>query len=87
MNALNRLEKYPDWPARMTAPVAAAYMSVSETKFVADYGHLGKKDGGNKFWARVQLDRLVAEQFVISVASPVPAESDPYEMWKAGRKG
>lgn len=87
MNALTRLEKLPDWPARMTAPVAAAYMGVSETKFLEQYAEIGVKDGGNRFWARAQLDRIVAAQFdlgTLSPAAPGPVE-DEYTKWKAGR--
>jgi len=87
MNALTRLEMCPDWPARMTAPVAALFMGVSETKFLEQYGEIGVRDGGNKFWAKVQLERIVAEQFdlgTVSHAAPVSAESE-YDRWKAGR--
>jgi hypothetical protein len=31
MSALARLEKLPDWPARMTSDVAAIYMGISES--------------------------------------------------------
>lgn len=65
MNALARLEKLPDWPARMTAPVAAAYMGISEATFLARFGASGVKEGANKLWAKVQLDRHIAKQFSI----------------------
>lgn len=86
MNAMTRLEKLPDWPARMTAPVAAAYMGVSPNTFLARFGAYGRSEGGNKLWAKAQLDRLVAEQFDLeaSAAGPAPID-DPYERWKAGR--
>ena len=90
MNALTRLEKLPDWPARMTAPVAAAYMGVSPNTFTARFGAYGRSEGGNKFWAKAQLDRIVAEQFDLEVtnvgAVPVTAPVDSaYDQWKAGR--
>lgn len=50
----------PDWPRRMTAPWAARYLSVSETKFEAGVKAgkypAGKKDGRNVFWDRAELD-------------------------------
>lgn len=86
MNALTRLEKLPDWPARMTAPVAAAYMGVSPNTFIERYGELGRKEGANRFWARVQLDRLIEAQFGIeNVSASAAPIDDPYERWKAGQ--
>ncbi|NWK95513.1 hypothetical protein DM806_07490 [Sphingobium lactosutens] len=57
MTPLDRLKYLPDWPARMTAPVAAAYMGVSPTTFLTRFRHFGIKEGGNLLWARLQLDR------------------------------
>ena len=68
MTALSRIEKLPDWPARMTAPVAAAYMGISEGTFLARFGPYGLKEGANKLWAKAQLDQLVAKQFSLSQA-------------------
>lgn len=86
MNALTRLEKLPDWPARMTAPVAAAYMGVSANTFTARFGKYGRKEGGNTLWLRAQLDLLNARQFELEVVGAAPAPiDDPYEQWKAGR--
>lgn len=88
MNALTRLEKLPDWPARMTAPVAAAYMGVSHTTFLERFGGTGVREGGNVFWAKVQLDRMIEAQFGIehhiasSGTSPVVSD---YDLWKAGQ--
>lgn len=65
MSALERLERLPDWPARMTAPVAAAYMGVSEGAFLARFGAFGVKEGTNRLWARAQLDRVIAKQFAL----------------------
>lgn len=54
---------FPHWPRRMKAPMAAAYLSVSETKFdeMVRKGvyPAGKKDGGNVFWDKVVLDQWV----------------------------
>jgi hypothetical protein len=79
MNALARLEKLPDWPARMTAPVAAAYMGVSETTFLGRFGAHGVREGANKLWAKAQLDRLIAKQFALPQLPGQPAEED--ESW------
>lgn len=86
MTALARLEKLPDWPARMTAPVAAAYMGDSPNCFTEKYGNYGRKEGGKVYWSRAQLDRLIAAQFDLDVPGPVGGPiDDPYEQWKAGR--
>lgn len=85
---LDRLEKLPDWPARMTAPVAAAYMGVSQSTFLTRFGTAGVKDGGNTFWARAQLDRIVADQFNLATLAPAPIGTgtvDEYAEWKARR--
>ena len=88
MGALERLDKLPDWPARMTAPVAAAYMGVSTNTFTARYGGYSRKEGANVFWAKAQLDRLIAEQFEFELTAGQPMQ-DPVEdeiaAWKAGR--
>lgn len=82
MTALSVLQGLPDWPARMKAPVAAAYMGVSQTTFLERFGAVGVKDGGNTFWARAQLDRIIADQF--GLRQPVAATgNDPYLDWKA----
>jgi len=56
----------PDWPARMQAPLAAAYLGISPTKL-----HVGvevgrypapRPDGGNALWHRVDLDRYLARE-------------------------
>lgn len=88
MSALERLERLPDWPARMTAPVAAAYMGVSQSTFLARYQARGVKEGGNTFWARAQLDRMIADQFGLTEAAPMPVHDsveDEIAAWKAGR--
>ncbi len=60
------ISQYPDWPARMTADVAAAYMGVSKTKFLLGAGNgsypAALHDGGNAHWHRVTLDRWLAIQ-------------------------
>lgn len=76
MNALTRLERLPDWPARMTAPVAAAYMGVSETTFLTRFGPMGVREGANKLWARAQLDRVIAKQFALPQLPGQAAEED-----------
>ena len=53
----------PDWPARMQAPLAAAYLGISQTKFalgVKDARYpKGVADGGNVVWHRRALDDWV----------------------------
>lgn len=85
MTALARLEKLPDWPARMTAPIAAAYMGVSQSTFLTRFGDTGKREGANTFWARAQLDRYVAAQFDLGVIAPTGPVDSEYDKWKAGR--
>ena len=65
MSALARLEKLPDWPARMTADVAATYMGISKSTFMTRFSSTGVREGSNVLWARVQLDRIIAKQFAI----------------------
>lgn len=69
MGALEKIERLPDWPARMTAPVAAAYMGISQSTFLARFKDRGVREGANLLWARAQLDRIVASQFSL----PQPA--------------
>jgi hypothetical protein len=52
MTMMDRLKDLPDWPARMTAPVAAPYMCVSQSTFLTRFGSAGVKEGGSTFWAR-----------------------------------
>lgn len=68
----DRLSRLPDWPARMTSDVASLYMGVSESTFLTRYRPSGVKEGANVFWARAQLDRLIANQF--SLPQPTGAE-------------
>ncbi|WP_079639590.1 hypothetical protein [Sphingopyxis flava] len=75
------LEQMPDWPGRMTAPIAAAYMGVSHTTFLERFRAVGMKEGGSVFWARVQLDHFIADQFGVDEA-PATLRSD-YDRWKA----
>lgn len=78
------LDKMPDWPGRMTAPVAAAYMGISHTTFLDRFRGTGVKEGGNVFWARVQLDRMIAEQFGLEATlGDVDAGLSDYDRWKA----
>ena len=75
------LEQMPDWPGRMTAPIAAAYMGVSHTTFLERFRAVGVKEGGSVLWARVQLDQFIADQFGTDEA-PAALLSD-YDRWKA----
>lgn len=81
---LDRLDRMPDWPARMTAPVAALYMGVSQSTFLARYQQYGRKEGANTFWSRDQLQQLVAEQFDLTPDVVSPAVDNEYDKWKAG---
>ena len=74
MTALAKISCLPDWPARMTAPVAAAYMGISTSSFLTRYKDHGRKEGANVLWARVQLDRIIATQF--SMAQPQSAGAE-----------
>lgn len=86
MGALERLDKLPDWPARMTAPVAAAYMGVSQNTFTARYAAYSRREGANVFWSRRQLDRLIDAQFGFEIAAPThDSVEDEIAAWKAGR--
>ncbi|MFD1951902.1 hypothetical protein ACFSGX_14100 [Sphingomonas arantia] len=73
MTALARLQAMPDWPARMTAEVAAMYMGVSISTFRTRYGNRGVKDGSNVLWARRQLDAIIDAQFGLGPPSHVHA--------------
>jgi hypothetical protein len=70
MSALARLEKMPDWPARMTADVASVYMGISKSTFATRFGAIGVKEGANVLWAKVQLDRIIAKQFALPQLVP-----------------
>ena len=55
------------WPARMSEEIAAAYLSVGTSTFRARVAE-GKypqciRDGRRIFWARCELDELIARQF------------------------
>lgn len=87
MGALERLDKLPDWPARMTAPVAAAYMGDSTNCFTLKYAAYGRREGGKVYWSRAQLDELIAKQFELTSSAPAaPAMDSAYDRWKAGRQ-
>jgi hypothetical protein len=77
---LAHLEKLPDWPARMTADVAALYMGISKGSFLARFSATGVKEGANHLWARAQLDRFIANQFALPIASPA-AEAGADTSW------
>ncbi|WP_112383586.1 hypothetical protein [Sphingomonas carotinifaciens] len=73
------LQRLPDWPARMTADIAAVYMSVSKSTFLTRFGDLGVREGSNVFWARPQLDRIIAKQF--SIKQPHAQARDEDNTW------
>ncbi|MDF2493267.1 hypothetical protein [Sphingomonas sp.] len=87
MTALDRIERLPDWPARMTAPVAAAYMGIGHATFLVRFKHMGVKEETNMLWARAQLDRFIAHHFGLPTlnAPATPSFQDEYAIWKAGR--
>ena len=64
----------PNWPARLSEDLAAAYCGVSKTTFRAKWQ--GKaypqpvREGGRLFWSRVQLDRFVSAQFGLNDNEP-----------------
>jgi predicted DNA-binding transcriptional regulator AlpA len=68
-----RISNMPNWPARMDAPMAAAYLGIGTTRF--DEGVKAKRypapvqEGRRKLWAKAQLDRFVESQFGIATAS------------------
>lgn len=86
MSATERLAKLPDWPARMSAPVVAAYMGIGHTTFLTRFGSIGVKEGANVFWARIQLDRCIAEQFGLDMPAVGAPAVDEYERWKVARR-
>jgi hypothetical protein len=53
----------PGWPRRMKAPMAAAYVGESESKFLtgvkAGKWPKGTADGGNVYWYREDLDAIL----------------------------
>lgn len=57
----------PDWPARMSEKLAAAYLDISPSAFrdrVRSHNYpQPRRDGGRVYWARMQLDQFVASQF------------------------
>lgn len=83
MNAISRLEKLPFWPARMTAPIAAAYMGISEATFLTRFGATGVKEGANRLWAKVQLDHFIAKQFDLpQLPGAKPEEADSWDDYR-----
>jgi hypothetical protein len=76
---LARLEKLPDWPARMTAEIAAAYMGIGKSTFLDRYRDCGVQEGANVLWARLQLDRIIAKQF--SMPQPAGRAANEDSSW------
>jgi len=79
------LKDLPDWPTRMKAQTAAAYMDVSISTFLARFRAIGIKEGGNTFWARSQLDEYVAAQFGLPRPGTPGQQLTAYDKWKNGR--
>lgn len=76
MNAA-RLAAMPDWPARMTADVAALFMCVSEQTFLTRYRDRGSyTEGANRFWPRAWLEREIALQAGLPHAPAAAGERD-----------
>ena len=76
---MGRETPMPHWPRRMQAPLAAAYMGVSVTKFLrmveAGVYPKGIHDGGNTLWDRNALDRWIdqwAGSEIEDIAPPIP---------------
>jgi hypothetical protein len=67
----------------MTAPVAAAYMGISQSTFLTRFSGSGVKEGANTFWARAQLDQMIAKQFGLECNDPA---GTVYDAWKAARE-
>lgn len=76
MGAMQKIGQLPGWPARMTAPVAAAYMGISHSTFLTRFGDTGVKEGANVLWAKAQLDTLIAKQFALRQPLALSEEGD-----------
>ncbi len=57
----------PNWPARLSEDMAAAYLDVSKTTFRERWQGRAYprplREGKRLFWSRLQLDRFVESQF------------------------
>jgi hypothetical protein len=54
------------WPRGLSAPLAAEYVGVSKTKFLAEVGkiwHRPDTRGGRKIWSRPKLDKEFDERY------------------------
>lgn len=64
----------PDWPRRMSAPLAAQYLGVSVSSFRSRVASgmypKGKRDGGNVLWDRAALDLWVDKWSGLATANP-----------------
>lgn len=60
--AIRELEGLPDWPTLMTAPMAAAFLSLSETDFKRGVAHGALPTPqmviGHTLWSRAALERF-----------------------------
>ena len=67
-----RVAMMPDWPARMDAPMAALFLGIGVTKFLADVEAGTKpqpiRDGERKLWAKAQLEQFVYAEFGLGVS-------------------
>lgn len=63
----------PNWPARLSEDLAAAYLGVSKTTFRGRWEARTYpqpvREGRRLLWARIQLDRFVEAQFGLQAAN------------------
>ena len=71
----------------MTADVASIYMGVSKTTFLTRFGKQGVREGANVFWARMQLDRIIAKQFAITQPPLLASGDDSWDDLGSGLIG
>lgn len=68
-----RIALMPHWPARMDATMAALFLGIGVTKFLADVDAGTKPqpmwDGERKLWALKQLQQFVDAQYGLGAAS------------------
>lgn len=78
--AIRELEGLPDWPALMTAPMAAAFLSLSEADFNRGVAH-GVLPAplmviGRTLWSRAALERF-CDASAPRTTSAIPPAADP----------
>lgn len=77
----------PAWPARMTAPLAAAYLGISETtlhRLAGTHYPAGRKDGGKRLWHKVELDRWLAHERGEVLDATADWPKDEFKIERAG---